>query len=85
MRATSLVVRRHPRISVLALLVVAALAAVILAVGVSGSAAQSGQQKTADAVGGGTSGSLNLHEGTALTLALSGDEHSIVMNFMGNL
>ena len=28
---------------------------------------------------------LNLHEGTALTLALSGDDHSIVMNFMGNL
>ena len=85
MRATSLVVRRHPRVSVLALLVVAALAAVMLAVGVPGSAAQSGQQKTAHATGGGTSGSLNLHEGTALTLALSGDDHSIVMNFMGNL
>jgi Tol biopolymer transport system component len=28
---------------------------------------------------------LNLHEGSALTLALSGDDHSIVMNFMGNL
>ena len=28
---------------------------------------------------------LNLHEGSALTLALSGDGHSIVMNFMGNL
>ncbi len=36
-------------------------------------------------MGGGTSGVLNLHEGTALTLALSGDDHSIVMNFMGNL
>jgi Tol biopolymer transport system component len=28
---------------------------------------------------------LKLHEGSALTLALSGDDHSIVMNFMGNL
>ena len=28
---------------------------------------------------------LDLHEGSALTLALSGDDHSIVMNFMGNL
>ena len=28
---------------------------------------------------------LNLHEGSALTLALSGDDHSIAMNFLGNL
>jgi Tol biopolymer transport system component len=28
---------------------------------------------------------LDLHEGSALTLALSGDDHSIVINFMGNL
>lgn len=61
------------------------LGAVILAVGVSGSAARPAQHKASDATGGGTSGVLNLHEASALTLALSGDDHSIVMNFMGNL
>ncbi|MBV8576482.1 MAG: PD40 domain-containing protein, partial [Acetobacteraceae bacterium] len=61
------------------------LVAVIFAVGVSGSAARPAQHKGSGATGGGTSGVLNLHEGTALTLALSGDDHSIVMNFMGNL
>ena len=61
------------------------LAAAVLAVGVSGSAARPAQHKASDAMGGGTSGVLNLHEGSALTLALSGDDHSIVMNFMGNL
>ena len=62
-----------------------ALAAVILAVGVSGSAARPAEHRPSGPTGGGTSGVLNLHEGTALTLALSGDDHSIVMNFMGNL
>ena len=84
-RATSRLVHGHPRVSVLASLVVTALAAVMLAVGVSGSAARPAQHRGSSARGGGTSGVLNLHEGTALTLALSGDDHSIVMNFMGNL
>ena len=61
------------------------LAAVVFAVGASGSAARPAQHTASDATGGGTSGVLNLHEGSALTLALSGDDHSIVMNFMGNL
>src|SRR6201986_3538648 len=61
------------------------LAAVVFAVGASGSAARPAQHTASDATGGGTSGVLNLHEGSALTLALSGDGHSIVMNFMGNL
>jgi Tol biopolymer transport system component len=56
-----------------------------VAVGVSGSAARPAQHKASDATGGGTSGVLELHQGSALTLALSGDDHSIVMNFMGNL
>ena len=85
MRATSRLVHRHPRVSVLALLVAGALAAVILAVGVSGSAARSAVPKTPHATGGGTSSTLNLHQGSALTLALSGDGDSLVMNFMGNL
>ena len=61
------------------------LAAAIFAVAVSGSTARPTQHKPSDATGGGTSGVLNLHQGSAVTLALSGDDHSIVMNFMGNL
>jgi hypothetical protein len=84
-RATSRLVHGNPRVSVLASLVVTALAAVMLVVGVSGSAARPARHRASGATGGGTSGVLNLHEGTALTLGLSGDDHSIVMNFMGNL
>ena len=58
---------------------------VAVAVGVSGSAARPARHEAPDALGGGTSGVLDLHQGSALTLALSGDAHSIVMNFMGNL
>jgi Tol biopolymer transport system component len=76
---------RHPRVTLSASLVAAALVAVVMfLVGVSGSSARSAG-KPADATGGGTSASLNLDEGSALTLALSGDNHSIVMNFLGNL
>ena len=58
------------------------LAAVILAVGVSGSAARLAEHKPSNATGGGTSAVLDLHEGSAFTFALSGDDHSIVTNFM---
>lgn len=40
---------------------------------------------SADARGGGTSGVLDLHEASALTLALSPDHSRMVMNFLGNL
>jgi len=66
-------------------LVPVGLVLVAVAVGVSGSAARPAQHRASGATGGGTSGVLDLHEGSALTLALSGDDHSIVMNFMGNL
>src|ERR1700733_7867430 len=51
------------------------MAAVIFAVGVSGSAARPEKRgnAAAHATGGGAAGGVNLHEGSALTLALSGD------------
>ncbi|MGI8711768.1 MAG: hypothetical protein ACR2NR_00985, partial [Solirubrobacteraceae bacterium] len=63
-------------------------AAVTLGVGVlvpivSGHVRRAGA--STQARGGGTSGVLNLHRASALTLALSPDHHSIVMNFLDGL
>ena len=66
-------------------LVPVVLVLIAVAVGVSGSSARPTRHEAPDAIGGGTSGVLDLHQGSALTVALSGDNHSIVMNFMGNL
>lgn len=68
--------------------VVALAAGVTLGVGVvvpsvSGHVRRAGA--STQARGGGTSGVLNLHRGSALTLALSPDHHSIVMNFLDGL
>ena len=59
---------------------------VVLALGVSGSAArQDARARVAGpAIGGGTSGTVKLHQASALTLAVSPD-HTIAMNFLGNL
>jgi Tol biopolymer transport system component len=70
---------------IVGLLCAAGITAGILVLTLSGPASGRAARQSARATGGGTSASLNLHEASALTLALSGDGHSIVMNFMGNL
>jgi Tol biopolymer transport system component len=60
--------------------------AATLSMVLSGSAAQSAPRARAvRAIGGGRSAVLDLHEGSALTPALSPDGRTIVLNFLGNL
>jgi Tol biopolymer transport system component len=76
--------KRRALFGLAAALLSGAAAVVALALGI-GQAAGHTSARHADATGGGTQGSVDVHRASALTLAVSPDHQTLMMNFLGNL